>query len=311
MGIVVFTDSPLFQRSPVAAVPSILTFNTFLFDIRLFGLFRVYHSAPHLQPRLAALPEALGEVGADVICLQEVFRKPHRAFLAETLAGVYPHAAGVERRGLPLGTGLMMLSRHPIETARIREFRAAFLEERLAIRMGMLVSVLRLPDIGRCRVINLHLAAGGMFGHPESVKAEEVRRRQIGEVLRAAGEPGPELTIIAGDFNAGPDSSAVNYRHLLDAGYLDAFAEAKVLSGQPPAMEMTWDPANPMISGELNRSLPRQRIDHVFLRREGMAGRRLGAARIVLSERRVALAGEGPVPVSDHYGLCVDIEAGG
>ncbi|MDP6485592.1 MAG: hypothetical protein QF386_04390 [Alphaproteobacteria bacterium] len=73
----------------------VLTLNTFLLDVRLFGRLPLYPPAPHVAPRLSALPGALGETGADVICLQEVFRHPHRQFIARELAGAYPHHAGI------------------------------------------------------------------------------------------------------------------------------------------------------------------------------------------------------------------------
>ena len=290
-------------------VAAFVTLNTDLLDVRLFGLLPVYPAAPHVEERLAALPEALAEVEADVVCLQEVFRKPHRAYLAASLEAPYPFAAGLRSPGMPLGRGLMVLSRHPIDSARLIEFRAAFAEERLAIRKGMLDCVVRLPDLGRCRVINVHLAGGGLFGHPESVRAEDLQRRQIAELLRRAGEPGPDVTIIAGDFNCGPHSSLANYLQVVEAGFRDAFAAAP--TGAAAARDVTWAPANPLITGQGERALPPQRIDHVFLSRDGADRCRLGPARIVLRDAPVRLAHGRRVPVSDHYGLLAEIAAAG
>lgn len=297
---------------------TVLTLNAFLLDIRLFGLVRVYPAAPHLGPRLAALPEALADTGADVICLQEVFRRPHRRLLAERLGGAYPECAGVRHPGRPLGTGLMVLSRHPIESARPIEFRAAFFEERLVIRMGMLDCVVRFPDLGPVRVINAHLAAGGLMGDPESPGAETIRGRQVAELLARAGDDsGPATVILAGDMNAGPEASATNYRQILEAGYRDTCTEARAgganggadgLGGGPAA---TWDPANPLIAGARTRSSPPQRIDHVFLRREGSEALVPREGRVVLRETRATVAGDRTVPVSDHYGVMVRIDQSG
>ncbi|HEB78856.1 MAG TPA: hypothetical protein ENI79_00075 [Rhodospirillales bacterium] len=281
-----------------------MTFNAFLLDVRLFGMLRVFPASPHIEPRLKALPDALRSVGADVVCLQEVFRKPHRAFLIDNLSVDYPHAAGLRQKGLPLGCGLLTLSRYPILSSRIREFRAAVFEERIAVRMGMLESAIDLPGLGRARVINLHLSAGGLNSHPESAKAEALRVKQIAEILQAAEEPGPDITVLAGDFNSGPHTCAGNYLQVVDAGYQDAFTS----ESPRPEGEMTWDPGNPLITGEMNRSLPPQRIDHLFLRRRGAEGLGAGPARVVLNERRVVLEDGTRVPISDHYGLAAELE---
>jgi endonuclease/exonuclease/phosphatase family metal-dependent hydrolase len=277
-----------------------LTLNAYLLDVRLFGHLRVYKAAPHIEPRRKALLAALRESEADVVCLQEVFRRPHRAALAEGLKEIFPHAAGVRHPGIPLGTGLMVLSRHPIREARPREFRAAFLEERIAIRMGMLDCVIDLPDLGRTRVIDFHLCAGGLKHHPEAPPAEAVRGHQIAELLAAAHAPGPETVVLAGDLNSGPHTSPANYRQVLAGGFRDALAETG-------AEAFTWDPTNPMITGELNRSLPPQRIDHVFLKGPVAAV----AAGLALHGPLAELPDGRRVPVSDHHGLAASVVADG
>lgn len=285
---------------------SFLTLNTFLLEIRLLGA-PLYPTAPHLAARLAALPGAVRALGADVVCLQEVFRRPHRAFLAASLRDVYPHSAGLRQPGLPLGTGLLVLSRHEIEAARVLEFRAGFIEEKLVVRMGLLDCILRLPGLGRCRVLTFQAIAGGLFSHPESARAEACRADQIAELLRHADEGAPDVTVIAGDLNAGPTSSVANYRQVVAAGFVDAIAA----TNGAPGPGITWDPGNPVIANDGDRALPAQRIDHVFLRNGVGPGCRVEDARVVLDERCVALADGRRVPVSDHYGIFARIAPGG
>lgn len=283
---------------------TVLTLNTCLLDVRLFGRLPLYPPAPWIDARRRELAKALTESGADVICLQEVFRRPHRRDLARSLTETHPHVAGLDHPGLPLGTGLMVLSRHPIPEARPAEFRAAILEERLAVRMGFLSCRIDLPDLGPTRVINFHLSAGGLRHHPEAPAAEELRSRQIDELVEAAGTPGAERAILAGDLNAGPQTSRANLRKVLGAGFRDAYAE-----GAPPSEQaFTWNPKNPVITGEANRALPPQRIDHVFLRRDGAQELTASEAVVALHESRVDLADGRRVPLSDHYGLSVTID---
>ncbi|MBL6934621.1 MAG: endonuclease/exonuclease/phosphatase family protein [Alphaproteobacteria bacterium] len=293
----------------------ILTLNTFLLDVRLFGRLPLYPSAPHIAPRLTALPAALGEAGADVICLQEVFRRPHRRFIAQELAGAYPHHAGIRHPGLPLGTGLLVLSRHPITWTRPHEFRVSYLEEKLVIRMGMLECLIRHPALGEVRVINLHLVAGGLFGHPQSERAESVRAHQIAQALEltAGHEQGETcMTVIAGDLNAGPHSSVQNYQQVLDAGFTDIFAEEEscgtaTATDSSSVPHITWDPDNPVMTGTRTMSLPPQRIDHVFVKRRDGAPLRGASARVVFHETRVDVGGGRRIPLSDHYGILARI----
>lgn len=116
--------------------------------------------------------------------------------------------------------------------------------------------------------------------------------------------------IIAGDFNAPPETSEIaGFRDggpFLDAGPAEAFA--------------TWDPArNPNIAfsaalrdargkprtgadllGALDSAIPR-RLDYVFLGRPFSAGDVLSAG-IVLEN------GPGGIPPSDHFGILVEID---
>ena len=284
---------------------SILTLNTFLLDVRLMGLFPLFRRAPHIKPRLAALGPALGENAPDVICLQEVFRRPHRHFLQQALKHDYPYVAGLESPGRPLGTGLMVFSRHKIETSQIHEFSAAHFEERLVTRHGALCVSLEVPGLGRGEVITTHLTSGGLFRHPEAAGAEAVRKAQIGELLALAqkrrAESKSDWCLIAGDLNAGPESSLENYALMLESGYLDAFAGGH----EAGAPALTWDPANPIIWSGKNRRLPRQRIDHVFLHKGETGGGRPAplSAQVVFRERRVAIGKGERTPLSDHYGV--------
>ena len=292
--------APRRHRRRYWPVAKILTLNTFLHDIRLFGRIPVYPPAPFVAERMAALPDALDDIDADVVCLQEVFRRPHRAFIAERMRRRYRHSVGLRHPGLPLGSGLMILSRHPISSAGPKEYRSALFEERLAIRMGYLGCVTELPDLGPFRLINTHLVACGLGTDPEGRRGETCRSLEIGELLREASPVDGMPTIIAGDFNCGPHTSAENFGQILAGGFVDLAAS----SGAGDAM--SWDPGNPLVTGK-NLALPRQRIDHILLHQADFDRWRPASVRIVLDECRVATVAGTRVPVSDHYGLLTTI----
>lgn len=287
---------------------SFLTLNAGLVDVRLFGL-SVFTPVPYVTERLRALPDALRETGADVVCLQEVYFERQKTYLADALADLYPNHAGLEDGNRGLGSGLMVLSRYAVRPARLVRFQANTPEERLFSKRAVLEAVVELPEMGQCRVLNFHATAGGLLAHPESDGAEACRRRQIDEMLRVAGESDDPVTLIIGDLNAGPTVSSANYRQLLDGGYASAFAEDAVASLARVDGVVSWDPDNFLNVHGTHRNLPPQLVDHIFLKRSSSSPFRVVAARIVLDQPRVDVPGGDAVTVSDHYGVLAHIGA--
>ncbi len=283
-----------------------LTLNTGLIECRLLD-FQLYRAVPFVSERVSALPDALREIGADVVCLQEINRRPHKRLVAEALSDLYPYHSGFrDVRGL-IGSGLMLLSRHPIEDIRINPFGIGTVEERLFSQRAMLDCSISIPALGRCRVVNIHATAGGLFLHPEGRKAESYRTRQIRELLASPSQTPHQITVIVGDLNAGPNVSDANYRQVLDGGYVDAFIEYVAAHDASSHLPITWDPQNPLNAGGPHNGSRPQRIDHVFISKDDAPRFRVADARIVLDEPRVALPHGDPVTVSDHYGLVTRI----
>lgn len=278
----------------------ILTLNTGLAGFRLLGR-QLYEAVPFVERRAAALAGALRPLAADVVCLQEIMHPAHKRALAAALADLYPHATVARDRAGALGSGLMVLSRVSLGPARVVPFRAGPPIEKIFSQRALLDCTLTLPDLGRCRIVNVHLTAGGVRADGMSARVEAFRRRQIDQLLAHAAA-GPDPTLIVGDLNSGPEASAANFRQLLEGGFSDAFAEAGGTGGG-----ITWDPGNPLNVGYVSLTPPPQRIDHVLLRADDPSPLRVAEAAVVLREPMVALAGRAPVSVSDHYGLMVRI----
>ena len=220
---------------------TILTFNVGLLEIRIPFL-RPVTFVPYVSQRRAILPESLHCVNADVICLQEVFSKTDKEFLVEALADTYPFVAGLSEDAGILGSGLLTLCRYPVQNPRFSRYRNQTVLERLLSPRGLLSCEIDLPDLGPCQLINIHTTAGGLIRHPEAPRTESLRRRQIEQTIRIAGGNPDRTSLIAGDLNAGPEASAVNYEQLSRADYIDCFAQRP---GQDTGeMIITWDPQN-------------------------------------------------------------------
>jgi endonuclease/exonuclease/phosphatase family metal-dependent hydrolase len=284
----------------------ILTLNTGLAGFRLLGR-QIYAAVPFIDERLRALPEALRAVPADVVCLQEIMHPAHKRGLAAALAELYPFASGTRDTAGALGSGLMLLSRHPIAHARVVPFRSGPLIERVFSQRALMDCAVTIPDLGCCRIVNVHLTAGGVPARPESPRVRKHRGRQIGELLTHTAAPTQDLTLIAGDLNTGPGASQAHYRQLLEGGYRDAFTEAADADDAKPARTATWDPANPLHNGGSPTSRAPQRIDHVLLREDALGRYRVTEAAVVLHEPRVPLGDREPIGVSDHFGLVAQL----
>jgi endonuclease/exonuclease/phosphatase family metal-dependent hydrolase len=280
-------------------VTRILSLNAGLLS-RLRGLIQ---PAPEVEARLMALSDALREIGADIVALQEVYDQPHRERIVEELEALY---AGVFTSPKPprvgLGDGLFVLC-NCAARARFVAFDHGLLEELWLARKGVLVvdADLKVP----LRILNVHTTAGGLFRHPESPGAEAIRARQLEQLLCMADESREHAVLIVGDINAGPGVSACNYEMFERREWVDLWRAM-----HPHEAKWTWRPDNPLNVRGPHRHCPPQRIDHAFARRTDLDAGRIIPRRcdIVLEEARVRGSGGSLVPVSDHYGLLLEFD---
>jgi endonuclease/exonuclease/phosphatase family metal-dependent hydrolase len=263
---------------------------------------------PYRDERLPHIIDALEGIGADVVCLQEVFSIQHCERLTSTLRKVYPHFVRHDNGNrLRLSHGLLTLSKFPVRRSAFVPFATAPRFERFWIRRGALAATMDLgADESPINIVNVHTTSGGRGGS-ETSAADRVRDMQIRE-LHAVASALPGRTLICGDFNAGPEASPKNYKTILSKGYIDAFAllhpEA---AGVTPAV--TWDPTNELNdqTGRFADSPP-QRVDHIFLNGSAMATLEAAETRIEFEAPRVPVAGK-TVTLSDHFGLFVRLKS--
>ena len=281
----------------------ILTFNTGLTEIRLFGA-ALYEDVPHVVARAAHLAPALRGVEADIVLLQELVPQRVKARLVAELRDLYPHRAGIAEDSRFYGTGLLTLSRHPMADASCTSFAQQTLEEGLFGPRGMLACTVDTLGLGRVRVVNLHATAGGAYRRKRRLGAPDRRRAQIAQAIEAAGAAFDGAVVLAGDFNCDPAADATTDGLLQAAGFAD------VTAGLPndARPQGTWDPANP-----LNRSRrvarPARRVDHIFLRSGGSRGVTVSSVRTAFDEAVVPRPDGEPLPISDHYGLLAELAA--
>lgn len=280
----------------------ILTLNAGLLQLRLFGL-SVYCPAPWVAERAQALPSLLLRESADVVLLQEVFDRRHRASLRRVLSDAYPFIVDDERGGRPslLGCGLLVFSRFPVRGADLREFSDAHRSERWIRPPAALIVEIE-SSLGEMTLANVHATSGGTSG-PETPDVEDLRSNEFRELASWMSATTTPTKAIVGDLNAGPEASPRNYDEILREGFTDPVIEAY---GSERAF-VSWTPSNPLNSDGPHGSCPAQRVDHFLLHPAStVVTRTIGVA---LDDESVDVdRGEG-VTVSDHYAVVVELRA--
>lgn len=280
---------------------------------RVAGLLRLidyplWTLAPWIDERAEATAEHLLALDADILCLQEVFESHHREAIVDGVKGTFPyHAENPHPPKFGVGDGLLVLSKYPLLEARFHRYRKGPWEEQLLMDRGILVAIADIPGWGPTAISNCHPTTSAAFTDPYGEEAEAHRIRQIDETMAFAMQVGRNgHRILAGDLNCSPTLTAQAFDRLLQNGWRDTVAEAPGITD--PETLITFDSAN----NALNRACdpakdPSGRIDHVLIRQD--SGLRTTRARIVLTEEVVTVPTAERVPLSDHYGLLVDIEA--
>jgi endonuclease/exonuclease/phosphatase family metal-dependent hydrolase len=257
--------------------------------------------------RLDLINTELRRLAPDLVAFQEIKSGPDGGQLRGLLDGTGltgTHQADIAAVAPPFSEqygGCAVASRWPHEIVEVLDLRMA---DALDVPWQTLAAVVHLPG-GRDV---LFIATTTSW----RLDAEAARERQVAAIADLdARHRQPLPTIIAGDFNAGPDAASIRYltgRQSL-AGRSVHYHDSWEVAGDGPGD--TWTVDNSSGKMEIDQVVRqanfRRRFDYVFV---GSAHAHPKAhCKIV----KAALAFDQPMdglPLSDHYGVVVDLEIG-
>ena len=226
------------------------------------------------------LIQGLRRLEPDVVCLQEATVSHRDRFYHQPRAigaGVglrynvfCPYGNAVEILSPEQG-GIAILARWPILETRSRPLPSG--HGRSTDARVALAASLEAPG-GRLEVVTTHLS-----WEPEEA---ESRLLQMGVVLNEFESLAGARAVLVGDLNATDEEPAID---LLKEKLKDAFK-----SLHPDDNGYTWSPENPFAAGW---NMPPRRLDYLFCERDV----EISSAEVILTEP----------PVSDHYGLLVEL----
>ena len=266
----------------------ILTFNTGLLELSVGKL--SFDVVPFVEERAALLPHYLKDIDADVICLQEIFRLEDMDIL-RTISDIYPYIYVSDHKNILKRNGLSILSKHPFKVTHELRYKTKGVEK--FVKKGAVKVQITEGEYSGIEVVNTHFPYGGFGSSSQTLRSTVRLRNKNIQHLHKKIHKEHTTTIIAGDFNFGPNIAPENYKKILSLGY------EKVSNG-----DITWDVENP-----LNLMFPTsvsKSIDHIFVNQK-----RDFEFSVVESTRvfdsLLQIEGK-PAFLSDHFGLLCDIE---
>jgi len=259
--------------------------------LRVLSL-NVFHDHPrfeYLPERLDLIAEEIKRLEVDIVCLQEVPWTREFGSAAEIIARkigmnhAYLRANG-NRRAILFEEGSAILSRYPLENPSFVELipQSGFFEHRIALHTTVVT------PWGHVAVFVTHLTNG----EPDINYEQALSLKKFVEHTK---EP---LKIVAGDFNAQPESPQVR---TLTQEWGDSYRLAN-----PSAQGYTC-----CIEDLTNGSdgILEKRIDYIFIVSEDPTQYTVHAAEVVFAQPFTTA--DSPLWASDHAGLLIEIQTGG
>jgi endonuclease/exonuclease/phosphatase family metal-dependent hydrolase len=257
--------------------------------------------------RLEVINRELHRLRPDLLALQEVVDGPGTRMVDELVEGLglqATHQADVQAYAPPFSDrygGSAVATRWPHRFVEALDLRLA---DAAGVPWATLAVAVQLPDEGEL----LFIGATASWRRNE----EAAREQQAVAITELDARHRRELpTVIAGDFNAGPDAASIRYlcgRQSL-AGRSVCYHDAWAVVGEGPGRTWTVDNPNARLGADQIIRQPgyRSRFDYVFV---GSWEAHPKAHALVQTARLAFDQAIDGVWASDHFGVVVDLDVG-
>jgi endonuclease/exonuclease/phosphatase family metal-dependent hydrolase len=255
--------------------------------------------------RTSLINQELKRLQPDLISFQEVVRSAEKDQLAELTEGLgftTTHQADMQAYEPPFFDrfgGAAIATKLPHSRLEVVDLRKSGSSD---VPWATMAVSLALPDLGEL----LFIAASSSW----RLNAEAARERQAFDLVDLDSRHRRELpTIIAGDFNASPESASIRFLTGLQSldGRSVHYHDAWAIGGQGPGW--TWSDENPNakigIEQIVGQPAHRRRIDYVFV---GGWDDHPRARAKVLDARLAFDEPLGGLWASDHFGVLVTLD---
>jgi endonuclease/exonuclease/phosphatase family metal-dependent hydrolase len=249
------------------------------------------------EERRQVLVDGLREIRPDVVAFQEAVVADGYDQVADLLGAGYHVVHHGDR--MEDGSGLSIASRWPL--GKVRE-EASRVTPRVGPSEVAVAEILAPDPLGRT-LLFAHHNASWQLGFERERELQAVAAARFVEGL--VGEREASHVVLAGDFNAPPDSASVRFwtgrQSLGDTSvcYRDAWE-----SIHPGAEGHTFSPRNPLVTGGEWALEPGRRIDYIMVRCGDY-----GLTLDVVSCERIFDEPVGGVWATDHFGVVADLSA--
>ncbi|TPK99366.1 MULTISPECIES: endonuclease/exonuclease/phosphatase family protein [unclassified Mesorhizobium] len=259
------------------------------------------------QRRPEIINRALSTLEPDLIAFQEVMQTSQSNMLDRLLAGLGYHAthqADMQRYTPPFADrygGSALATRWPHRAVEALDMRVAGATD---VPWATLAAVVEIPQVGEMLFVGATTA-----WRPA---AEAARERQVLAIADLDARHRRDLpTIIAGDFNAGPETASMRFltgrQSLDDCSML--YHDAWEVAGTGPGCTWGEDNPNGKAGAEQIIGQPgyRKRFDYILV------GSWDAHPKAHAHIRSAALAFDKPIDgvwASDHFGVVVDLDVG-
>ncbi len=262
---------------------SVLTFNTWGLKVG------PWHISPGITERTSRMIDAIRELNADFVALQEVWcddvAKELQDKLGYPFSSYSPNRQGIRGR---VGNGLLFLSKYPILQEKLTSFSTYTRWFEFFSNKGIRIHQIETPS-GKINILNTHLGSGYTS---DDQQRRLTQTHELKAALEMAGRHYP--IILAGDFNFDPDSAeyydlASWIKHRFEGAEPDTFRHMA-----PHNSGYTYFPSRSFAdtSGACD-----ERIDYIFslVSNSNRSALELTGSQVVLNDPSQ--------PLSDHAGL--------